>query len=163
MDTPHPANEAGRTTLVAFTWRYLTGHHLDGVNRTNATWLKRGTAPVHHVNWWTEKPRFHRMMWRWLIIALPAGWLAAVHYSPAVEANLTILVTLAFLPYLIHHVTMAFIRRMPVAHMIRVHERVEVPVDSDPVTVNTILDDLSIDDTEELDNVSSLPRKGRSS
>lgn len=157
MDTPHPAEEIKRTTLGAFTWRYLTGHHLDGEKRTDATWFKRGTTPIHHINWWTEKPRFHRMIWRWLIIALPAGWLAAVHYSPVIDANLTILLTLAFLPYMVHHVTMAFVRRVPRVRMIRVHERAEVPFD------NTELDNLTIDDTEELDNVSSLPRKGRRS
>jgi len=164
MDTPHPANEAGRTSLTQFTWRYLTGQHLDGVKRTDATWFSRGTSPAHHVNWWSEKPRFNRMMWRWFIILLPTGWFIALYYSPVVKGNLTILITLAFLPYLVHHVTMAFICRIPIPHVVSVHERVEVPVEAvTVVTGETVLDGLTIDDTEELDNVSSLPRKRRGS
>lgn len=45
-------------------WRFVTGAHLDGRPRTNATWFKEGRTPKHYCNWWNRKPRFYRAMWR---------------------------------------------------------------------------------------------------
>lgn len=109
---PHPASPP-RASLVTYLWRYFTGHHLDGRQRTNATWTRRATAPSHHMNWWSSKPRFHRMAWRWGMIAVPAGWLTAYAFAPTYGINLVVIITLAFLPYLFHHGVTTVIRLLP--------------------------------------------------
>lgn len=55
-------------------WRFLSGAHLDGHRRTNATWLKRATRPRGELNWWTAKPRLYRAFWRW-------GWFTSGVFS----------------------------------------------------------------------------------
>lgn len=98
---PHPASPA-RASLIVFLWRYFTGHHLDGKHRTNATWTRRATAPSHHMNWWTSKPRLHRMAWRWALVFIPTGWILAYSFSPVYGINLTLLITIAMVPYIFH-------------------------------------------------------------
>jgi hypothetical protein len=122
----HPVEARQPTTLNKFLWRYFTGHHLDGKRRTNATWFKRGTMPIHHVTWWSAKPRIHRMLWRWGIIIIPIGWGLAVRFTPVVKGNLAVLLTLVFLPYLIHHVTMRFVNLIPTTRLVTVHENIPV-------------------------------------
>ena len=111
-------NKQNPDILVAM-WRYFTGAHLDGQRRTNATWRKPGTIPKQHVTWWTGKPRFHRMGIRWATILVPAGYLFA--YSEYKLA--TLFVTLAFLPYAIHHGSFAIHQRSTMVHKVAVPER----------------------------------------
>jgi hypothetical protein len=51
-------------------WRYPSGSHLDGRQRTTRTWLKVGKAPSYRCNWWNRKPRLAVVGWRivpWLM------------------------------------------------------------------------------------------------
>lgn len=98
----HPA-ESRTPGFGTFLWRWFTGNHLDGKRRTNATWFKKGTVPPHHCNWWSAKPRFHRSIWRWAMVLVPIGWVILYRISPVWNMNLTLVGTLAFLPYAIHH------------------------------------------------------------
>src|ERR1039458_1453452 len=44
-------------------WRWLSGHNLDGVHRTNATWTQPATKVLHptgHAVRWHHLPRLHR-------------------------------------------------------------------------------------------------------
>src|ERR1039458_5838616 len=44
-------------------WRWLSGHNLDGVHRTNATWTQPATKVLHptgHGVRWHHLPRLHR-------------------------------------------------------------------------------------------------------
>jgi hypothetical protein len=68
-------------TAAKVIWRYMTGHHLDGHKRTDATWFRDGTFPPRQVNWWTGKRRVYRMLWRHLPVGIVfAGtWLWFVH------------------------------------------------------------------------------------
>lgn len=63
--------------LLTGVWRYLSGHAIDGRPTTNATWLKAGTLPKHHLNWWSRKPRLHKAAYRWAILLAPSGWVLA--------------------------------------------------------------------------------------
>lgn len=63
-------------------WRFFTGAHLDGRRRTNATWLKPGTAPRYLCNWWNRKPRLFRVFWRLGTIGTAALITAAYLISP---------------------------------------------------------------------------------
>lgn len=63
-----------------YLWRFLTGNHMDGVERMNTSWLRRGTEPEHHDNWWNRKARLERAAWRWGVLAILFsslyGWFA---------------------------------------------------------------------------------------
>lgn len=174
---PSPPVENSKPSMAVFLWRYTTGNHLDGKARTNATWFTRGTAPSHHVNWWSSKPRSHRMIWRWAIIAIPAGLIAAYKFAPAIHINLTLLVGLMFFPYLFHHGVMRFIRLIPRTHVVYVNDNIssdDIDYDNDTVTGYRPIDipdlddtqmtaafDTAIENTEESDDVPSIPRKRR--
>lgn len=44
-------------------WRFVSGHHLDGHHRTDATWTARGSRPLTptgHASRWAHRPRLHR-------------------------------------------------------------------------------------------------------
>lgn len=120
---PHPASPK-RASLAQFLWRYFTGHHLDGRQRTNATWTRRATAPSHHMNWWSSKPRFHRMAWRWAMIFVPAGWITAYVFSPTYGINLTLLATIAMLPYVFHHGISGMLAKLPRPSVVYVTDNV---------------------------------------
>lgn len=142
----HPANDS-HPRLTTFLWRYFTGHHLDGRARTNATWTKRGTAPSHHANWWNSKPRLHRMMWRWAMVIIPAGWITAYEFSPVYGINLTVIVTLCAMPYLIHHGVYKFISLIPKHRVVYVQDNIPSDV------VDSELDDISIGEQIEQDDI----------
>ena len=79
-------------------WRYFTGAHMDGRHYTNASWWRHGSMPRSNITWWNSKPRAHRMAWRWLIIAIPVGWvLLFEHYH-----FYTMWASIALAPYAIH-------------------------------------------------------------
>ena len=147
MTTPHPANISGRPTLGQFIRRYLSGHHLDGKKRTNATWFKRGTAPIHHVNWWSAKPRFYRMLWRWTTIIGPIGWFILYRISPSYYLNITVIVTIAWLPYIIHHGLSWAVSQIPRHTVVYVHDKIS------PDDIDSELDNIAIPEQFEIDDV----------
>lgn len=80
-------------------WRFLTGAHMHGRQITNATWRKRGTMPRSHINWWTQKPRFHRMGLRWAMLIVPILWIELfVHFH-----YWTVIVSIGLSPYIVHY------------------------------------------------------------
>lgn len=135
----HPATER-HPRLSVFLWRYFTGHHLDGKPRTNATWFRKGTVPSHHVNWWNAKPRAHRMVWRWALVIIPVGWIIAYSVSPVYGVNLTVMVTLCVLPYVLHHGIYRIISLIPRQRVVFVSDNVRAE------DIDTDLDDISIGD-----------------
>jgi hypothetical protein len=148
--------------LHRFAWRYFTGHHLDGKARTDAGWFRRGTKPEHHVNWWTGKPRVHRMLWRWALVGIPSAWLLAVHYAPVWRVNLAVVVSVAVLPYLAHHGAMRFISLLPRARVVSVVNHV-IPEDDvselDDVTLtesSMVLEDISELDDYDASNLDDI-------
>lgn len=145
----HPANER-HPALSTFLWRYFTGHHLDGHARTNATWFRRGTAPSHHMNWWNTKPRAHRMMWRWALVVIPGTWITCYEFSPTYGINLTVIVTLCMLPYLIHHGVYKVIALIPKQRVVFVSDNVKSE------DVDTEIDDISIGDQIEQDDIQEM-------
>lgn len=113
-------------------WRYFTGAHWHGKRVTNATWLKRGTLPKHHVTWWTSKPRIHRMAYRWLILAIPAGWMflfETFHYW-------TCLVTIALIPYTLHYVWHSI--QAGAKQNIKIPMQFDAPADAKVSSINQI-------------------------
>lgn len=149
MSRQHPA-ETRHPRFSVFLWRFFTGHHLDGKPRTNATWFKRGTAPSHHVNWWNAKPRAHRMVWRWALVGVPTGWVIAYKLSPTYGINLTVIVTLAVLPYLFHHGIYRIISLVPKHRVVFVQDNVMAEeIDPD-------VDDIAIADQIEQDDIQNL-------
>jgi hypothetical protein len=143
MKTPTPQTESTTSvgpsnTLPVFMWRYITGNHLDGNARTDAGWFTRGTSPAHHVNWWSAKPRAHRMIWRWAIICIPTALILAYKFAHTIKVNLTILIGLAILPFLFHHGTMRFVRLIPKVNVVYVHDTVT------PHDINTDYDDITV-------------------
>jgi hypothetical protein len=53
--------------LLVISWRFLTGDHLDGVARTNATWTTRATetyTPSGRVSAWASLARLERSVIR---------------------------------------------------------------------------------------------------
>jgi hypothetical protein len=173
MPEPSPSTSV-KVNIGIFLWRYFTGHHLDGKNRTNASWFKPGTAPAHHVNWWNSKPRAHRALWRWIIIVIPVGWITVYQFMPYVRINALVIATLAVLPYGIHTMTMKLVSMLPKRHVvIIVRDHVEV------AELNPDLDDIKeippahplteftdLDITDEIESkivdVPPKTRKGRS-
>ena len=168
MTVPHPANTPTQTTLGQFVWRYLTGDHLDGKRRTNATWFQRGTVPAHHVNWWTGKPRFNRMLWRWATIVGPVGWFILYRLSPSYYMNVTVIVTIACLPYAIHHGLSWMVSLMPRHTVVYTHDRissgdVDDELDNVAIPEQFQIDDVqaSLDDAIEVMNDNEAARKNR--
>lgn len=165
---PHPANQKP-PRLHIYTWRFFTGLHLDGKARTNATWFKPGTAPPHHLNWWSKKPRFHKMMWRWAIVGLPIAWITCYAFAPTYGINLMVIITLAFIPYAFHHGVMKVMRLIPQKTVVYVHDNIRVEdVDDelDNITIPEMLErqeniDNILDVAIEEDDVPTSPRKRR--
>jgi hypothetical protein len=91
-------------------WRYITGQHLDGQKRTDATWWKYpGRYPIRRRNWWTGMVQGKRMLVRVIpVLALVAGFWAWEVYR-------TVFLTLVFTwgPYVAYHVA-GKIKRMRV-------------------------------------------------
>lgn len=151
MTYPHSANNK-HPSLSTYLWRFFTGQHLDGRKRTNATWFKRGTIPSHHVNWWTSKPIFHRMLWRWACVFVPAAWIVAYSFSPVYGINLTVIITLCALPYLFHHGTMRVINLLPRRTVVYVTDNIrteDVQIEDD-VTIPELEHPQSDDDLQDL-------------
>jgi len=174
MTFPHPASKT-HVRLHEFLWRFFTGHHLDGKIRTNATWFTPGTAPKHHVNWWTGKPRFRRMMWRWFMVIVPVSWYTVYQFMPSFRVNVLVLVTLSVAPYLIHHGTMRAIRMLPERNVIFVTDHIPVEhVDSELDVITAAPNEFPDSDIEaivgfdatkelEADDIPSKPRTRRRS
>lgn len=82
-------------------WRYITGQHLDGRRRTDATWWKHpGRYPPRHRNWWTGMVQGKRMLVRTMpLIAAGLGWYAWVAYREAFLA-----IVFSWGPYVLWHV-----------------------------------------------------------
>jgi hypothetical protein len=66
-------------------WRFLSGAHLDGKHRTDATWTRPAAKvllhPTGHASWWAHQPRLHRAGYRLAGLTATAGlgaawWLA---------------------------------------------------------------------------------------
>jgi hypothetical protein len=166
----HPASRKASIPFHKFLWRYFSGHHLDGIPRTDASWLKPGTTPAHHVNWWSAKPRAHRMVWRWAFIIIPIGWFLAYRISLTVSVNLVIFFTVTFVPYLIHHGVCSILRLIPKPHVVVVREQIYVSdidhkLDDIFVDVDSLQELLDLDMTNEMENSiseSPVPKKRRS-
>jgi uncharacterized membrane protein len=173
MPVPHPSKPV-KISLQSFLWRYFTGHHLDGKARTDATWFKPGKTPTHHVNWWNSKPRAHRALWRWGTVTGPVAWITVYLFTPSIRINITLLISLTVLPYLFHNVTVKFTSMLPKRHVVIVHDHVTPDDISEldemkEVSVHPMAAFADLDITDEIEskivdpNVSSKPRKGRSS
>lgn len=90
-------------------WRYFTGAPFTGVPTTDATWFRKGRFPKHKVNWWSQKPRVHKAIYRWVLIAVPVGWLILyTHYRFWTLAG-----TIGFALYAIRGVWEAIHKRIP--------------------------------------------------
>ena len=162
MVSPHPAKPSN-PGLGMFLWRFFSGQHLDGIARTNATFFSYGTSPTHHLNWWSKKPIFHRMLIRWFLILAPVGVLVGYHYAPSYRMNLVVIILLAGFPYLFHQVTMQLVSLVPKVHVVIAHERLvmdEVSAELDEVTDIGDIIELHIPDEK---NVSSRKRTNRRS
>lgn len=89
------------TTGKQFVWRFFSGQHLDGWERMNTSWLRRGTEPAHKSNWWNRKARLERAAWRdGITLGLGAsvyGWWQA--------RTLTVVMVILFVIYVIAKVT----------------------------------------------------------
>jgi hypothetical protein len=54
--------------IMVILWRFFTGAHLDGKERTNATWFQHGTMPKHRARYfWNRIPRAHRAGYRMIM------------------------------------------------------------------------------------------------
>jgi hypothetical protein len=153
---PQPTGNTSRPSVAIFLWRYFSGNHLDGQARTNAGWFSSGNSPTHHANWWTSKPRIQRAMWRWAIIGIPAGLIAAYAYAPTIHVNLTVFIALAVFPYLFHHGTMKALRLVPRTRVVYAEDRISAndihPSLDDVYSPREVIPDLSESDiTQEMD------------
>lgn len=134
-----PARGLGQVSLSAFLWRYFSGHPIDGMRRTNATWFGRGDFPPHRVTWWTAKPRIERMAWRCATVAVPASWLYGYVTLPVVRVNVMVWATSAVGPFLVWWLIVSLVGRTEVIHTVRVTEHqgpkeiLEPDDDFDPV------------------------------
>jgi hypothetical protein len=64
----------------AIAWRFISGAHLDGRNRTDATWTRPAAKVLHqtgHASWWAHQPRLHRAGYRLAALSVAAGLAAA--------------------------------------------------------------------------------------
>lgn len=162
MVSPHPANSKG-TGFGVFLWRFVTGQHLDGIVRTNATWFGYGTNPSHHLNWWSEKPLFHRAFIRLFLVAVPVGLIVAYHFAPSFRLNLVVIILLMWVPFLFHRVTMWLVSLVPKVHVVIAHERVIMDeVDAELDEIHEIGDIIDMNIPKETKNVSSRTRTNRS-
>lgn len=156
MPPPHPAVKP-KANLLIFGWRFFTGHHLDGRARTNATWFRPGTAPSHHVNWWSAKPRFHRMLWRWSLLVIPTALIVAYHFAPSVQMNLVLVIGGILIPYLVEKISTHFIRLLPSRHVVIIRENIHI--DSlDPELDKIDIEDHTMRQMMDLDNTNELER-----
>lgn len=55
----------------------------------------------------------------------PIGWIVAYHYSPSWDFNLTLIITIAWLPYIVHHGILSIVDRLPRHTMIYVRDDVK--------------------------------------
>ena len=63
----------GALTLI---WRFALGHHLDGKDRTNASYLQWGDKVLHHrgrASKWAHRPLLHRAGIRWVVVLTSSG------------------------------------------------------------------------------------------
>lgn len=85
------------TGLIVVLFRYVTGQHLDGRKRSDATFWKDGTEaqPTH----WSSNPRWPRLAgWKRAVITCWAPWLAAwavAAHRAAAERTLAVVCGLA--------------------------------------------------------------------
>ena len=82
----------GGAGLGSYTWRYLSGHHMDGVHRTDASAFRRGRSVLDQTNAgrqlgkWSYLSRAERAAWRLGAV----GVLAIGIYGYATEPALTV-------------------------------------------------------------------------
>lgn len=77
-----------RTSLGTAAWRFVSGHHMDGMHRTDAGWVRRGTRPVQNggkVSRWSLLSRAERAAWRIGTTAVLGG----IGYGEAVAPKTT--------------------------------------------------------------------------
>jgi hypothetical protein len=139
--------------LGVFLWRFFSGNHLDGKRRTDASWLRKGAVPPHHVTWWTSKPRALRAAWRWTLITIPSVWGIAYAYAPSWRINIVLLFTIATVPYLFHHGTMAITTRLPRPRVVSVMQHT-IPAD----LVDSELDDVLLAEMD--DDIGEIAEHG---
>jgi hypothetical protein len=87
-NTPTRHNRPGNafTNTVRLVWRYVSGNHLDGTPRTNATAFKRGTRPLDpqgRITRWSCLSRAERAAYRWMATGGVAGASAGMATHPA--------------------------------------------------------------------------------
>lgn len=148
--------------LPTFLWRYFTGHFIDGRQRGNSSWFKRGDFPAHQMTWWVSKARWERAMWRTLPIMFAVGWYLLYRMAPVWHANLMVIVTVAFLPYLFHNLSHHVAKRIPKVHVIHVFETGEVESEDADHFANTTAGIVSEDgelDTLQLPAEMTMPRR----
>lgn len=83
--------ESGRRSITAAVWRYLSGHHLDGIHRTDAGWVTRGTRPVAagvRVTPWNTLSRVERAGVRLGATAAAGGTVWGLQVDPTDTATL---------------------------------------------------------------------------
>lgn len=73
----------GVAAVFTFAWRFNTGAHMDGKPKTDARWFAGGTRTLvadETASWWCYRPRFVRMVMRWVlsIMALLVAYTAAL-------------------------------------------------------------------------------------
>jgi len=108
------------------TWRFFTGHSLDGKYRTDATWTRRATKVTHptgRVMRWHHMPRVHRMWIRWCCVIVPIllAWSAVWNWRITLECLATVagcgVITLAV--YVVHRTRQWYNNRVLVTPMAR--------------------------------------------
>jgi hypothetical protein len=78
------------------------------------------------------------MLWRWGMVLVPVGWIIAYQVSPKIDLNMTVIVTLCALPYIIHHGLLTLLNHLPSHTVVYVHDNVKVE------DVDTDLDNVAI-------------------
>lgn len=114
MPTNHPDIPAhGDIHFCHLMWRFFTGAHLDGVKYTDAGWFKKGSANHRLATWWTVKPRFHRLLWRWATVAIPVAIYVSYKHAPLVYVNLAAYIWTALAPFILWRAGVFISARIP--------------------------------------------------
>jgi hypothetical protein len=78
------------------------------------------------------------MLWRWGMVLVPVGWIIAYQLSPRIDINVTVIVTLCALPYIIHHGLLTLVNHLPSHTVVYVNDNVRAE------DINEELDNISI-------------------
>lgn len=107
-----------------FAMRFATGRPLSGREKTNATWLRAGTAPVNpdaQCGRWSYRPGWQRMVIRWAVLSVLVGTVVAYAAVP-------VLTTVAGVALLLAVVVIRGRRRLRAYRDERYHRTVVVPL-----------------------------------